>query len=313
MGLMSPTQIERTPLSHVRIAGILIWIVPLFWSSNYLIARIANGNVPPHSLAFGRWLIALVLMLPWVWKDRHRIFKLAKAEWIACFILGALGIWICGAFVYIAAQTTTTANIALIYAAAPVGIGIISTYVLGVSWSVRQRLSVVFALLGVFFILTKGDLLSLRHIHFVAGDVWVLLATCSWVAYSILQQRWPSQLAPMQRLFCITTAGLVILLPFVLFESVTLSLGWVSPTSIGVMLIAGIFPGLLSYWAYSFIIGHLGAHKAGLILYLGPVYSAFTAWWLLGETPQWFHFAGAALVLPSIYLASTIPNRSRDD
>jgi drug/metabolite transporter (DMT)-like permease len=56
------------------------------------------------------------------------------------------------------------------------------------------------------------------------------------------------------------------------------------------------------------MVKQLGASRAGLVLYLGPVYATLVAWWLLGEVPQWFHIAGAALVLPSIYLASSVPN-----
>jgi drug/metabolite transporter (DMT)-like permease len=48
----------------------------------------------------------------------------------------------------------------------------------------------------------------------------------------------------------------------------------------------------------------LGAGKTALVLYLGPVYAAFTAWALLGEPPQWFHAVGAALILPSIWVAT---------
>ena len=39
-------------------------------------------------------------------------------------------------------------------------------------------------------------------------------------------------------------------------------------------------------------------------LYLAPVYGALGAWWVLGEVPGWYHAAGAALILPSIWLAT---------
>ena len=48
----------------------------------------------------------------------------------------------------------------------------------------------------------------------------------------------------------------------------------------------------------------LGAARTGLILYLGPIYAALTAWMLLGEQPQWYHGLGAALILPGIWLAT---------
>ena len=67
---------------------------------------------------------------------------------------------------------------------------------------------------------------------------------------------------------------------------------------------AAILPGLLSYLAYAFLIRELGATRSSLLLYLGPLYGSLNAWWLLGEVPQWYHLVGAALILPSIWLAS---------
>jgi drug/metabolite transporter (DMT)-like permease len=34
------------------------------------------------------------------------------------------------------------------------------------------------------------------------------------------------------------------------------------------------------------------------------VYGALGAWWVLGEVPHWYHGVGAALILPSIWLAT---------
>jgi len=41
-----------------------------------------------------------------------------------------------------------------------------------------------------------------------------------------------------------------------------------------------------------------------LLLHLLPVYGALNAWLFLGEMPGWYHLAGAALILPSIWLAT---------
>jgi len=48
----------------------------------------------------------------------------------------------------------------------------------------------------------------------------------------------------------------------------------------------------------------LGVARAGLVMYLSPIYAALAAWALLGEAPRWYHAVGAALILPSIYLAT---------
>ena len=51
----------------------------------------------------------------------------------------------------------------------------------------------------------------------------------------------------------------------------------------------------------------LGAARSSLVMYLAPVYAAFTAWALLGEAPRWYHAVGATLILPAIYLATRKP------
>jgi len=48
----------------------------------------------------------------------------------------------------------------------------------------------------------------------------------------------------------------------------------------------------------------IGAARTAVMLYLAPVYGTLGAWAVLGERPGWHHVAGAALILPSIWLAT---------
>jgi drug/metabolite transporter (DMT)-like permease len=43
------------------------------------------------------------------------------------------------------------------------------------------------------------------------------------------------------------------------------------------------------------------------------VYGALGAWWVLGEAPGWYHGVGAALILPSIWLATRSSPRAAAD
>jgi drug/metabolite transporter (DMT)-like permease len=44
--------------------------------------------------------------------------------------------------------------------------------------------------------------------------------------------------------------------------------------------------------------------RAAVLTFTMPLMSAGLAWWLLGEVPGWYHAVGAALILPSIWLAT---------
>ena len=61
-------------------------------------------------------------------------------------MLGALGMWVCGAFVYIGAHTTSAVNIGLIYAATPVAIALAGTRLLHERVTAAQRLGMALAL-----------------------------------------------------------------------------------------------------------------------------------------------------------------------
>jgi drug/metabolite transporter (DMT)-like permease len=288
--------------SSARLAQLLLWVVPALWSSNYIVARLANGTIAPHALALGRWTLALALMLPFVWRELRTVPW--GHEWKELLVLGVCGMWICGAWVYLGGQSTTATNIALIYAATPVAIAALGVKLLHERMSAAQRVAVGFALAGVLFIIAKGDLDNLLGVRFSAGDGWIVGAAISWTVYSVLLRRWPSALSPAARLAAIVGGGIVVLLPFTAWEWAAGAWLPFTPLAAWLILLAAVLPGVLSYTAYSYLQRELGASRTALLLYLAPVYGAVVAWLVLGERPGWYHLVGAALILPSIWLAT---------
>ena len=93
------------------------------------------------------------------------------------------------------------------------------------------------------------------------------------------------------------------LIPFTLVEVAVEGLPADWSQAIFISVVAALLPGFGAYQAYAFLQQEFGAARAGLVLYLGPLYTALLAWWLLAEPPSWFHAVGAALILPGMYLA----------
>jgi drug/metabolite transporter (DMT)-like permease len=298
-------------LATTRWARVLLWVVPALWSTNYLIARASEGVIGPHALAFGRWLLAALLLLPFtaagLWTRREAL----RREWKQLLVLGTLGMWICGAWMYHGGQRTSAINMTLIYAVTPIAIAIVGARLLHEPMRSRQWLGAVLALVGLLMVIAQGDVQRLLAVRFGSGDLWLLVAAVSWVAYSVLLKHWRSALGPGERLVATCAGGLLVMLPFTIAEAWLLPmppLGW---TAAGLVLAAAVLPGVLSYGAYSFLQRELGAARTALMLYLTPVYAPLLAWALLGEVPRWYHVLGAALILPSIALA-TAPARAED-
>lgn len=286
------------------LAQVLIFIAPALWSANYIVAKLAPGVIEPHLLALLRWVMAFAMMLPFAWQELRAKSVQWPGEWRDLLILGALGMWICGAFVYIGGRTTSATNIGLLYAITPVLIAVASARLFDDRMRGWQIAGVVLALSGMVLIVARGSLTNLLAVRFVAGDLWVLSAALSWVAYSLLLRRQPSALGPFARLTVIAAAGVLVLVPFTLVEVIHTGLPVDWPFALLLSFTVALLPGFGAYQAYSFMQRELGPARTGLVLYLSPLYSAIIAWSILGEQPAWFHAAGAGLILPGMYLAT---------
>ncbi len=290
--------------ARTRFAYLLIVLAPAMWSVNYLVARLSNGVIEPHLLALLRWSLAVGLMLPFAYSELKDKWPQWRHEWRDLLVFGALGMWICGAFVYIGGKTTEAINIGLLYALAPVMIAVASAKMFDDRLRGLQVLGALLALTGSLVIIAKGHLQNILDVRFVVGDLWVLVAVCCWTVYSVLLRKRETVLGPFARLTAITLGGVLVLIPFTIVESVVVGLPVDWPYALFLAVLVAVFPGFGAYQAYSFMQSVLGPAKTGLVLYLGPLYAAIMAWLFLGEQPQWFHALGAAFLLPGMFLAT---------
>lgn len=287
-----------------RLAHALIFVAPALWSVNYLVARWAPGVIAPHALALGRWAVAALVLLLFCHRELRAKRHLVRAEAGQLLVLGALGMWICRAFVYIGGRSTAAVNIGLLYAASPVLVALVSAIWLRERFGLLQAAGVVLALAGVLHVLVRGQWGALAEVQLNPGDLWIAVAVLCWTAYSLLLRAWPSAFSPLARLTLIAVAGIVVLLPFTLWEALAWWPSELSWRSAALVLAAALIPGAGAYGAYSIMQRALGAARVSVVLYLGPLYSAVIGWLVLGEPIQVFHAVGAALILPGIWLTT---------
>ena len=119
--------------------------------------------------------------------------------------------------------------------------------------------AVLLALAGLLFVIFKGDPMRLLAVQFAAGDAWITAAAASWTAYSVLLKRWPSALAPGERLVATIGGGIVVLLPTTLLEGLLTITPPFSLGAVGLVPLAAIVSGVLTYGAYSVLRRQLGA------------------------------------------------------
>lgn len=294
--------------ASARLAYALMLVSPAMFATNMLVARASADVFPPVALAFWRWaatfaLMALVLRRA-LWTSRPT----ALTEWRPLLMLGAIGMGICGAFVYVGAQTTTATNLGLIYAAAPVLIILLGRLLFGERLTALQGIGVAMSLAGVLVVILKGSLATLFALRFTVGDLWTVAAATGWGFYTVLLKHWPTRLGFNLRFAWIIAGGLVAMLPFTIAEALLIGTPPLTPATFGWIAILASVASAGAFQTYGLVQRILGPSRAGLILYVIPLYTAALAYAFLDERLALHHMIGAGLVLPGIFLATRKPN-----
>jgi drug/metabolite transporter (DMT)-like permease len=108
--------LTETSANHKSLALAVMLVSPLFFATNLVFGRAVVGSVAPFTLAFIRWLLVASILLPALAGQRTVIAGVFSSHRRLVFLLGFLGMWLCGGVVYLGLENTTATNATLIYA-----------------------------------------------------------------------------------------------------------------------------------------------------------------------------------------------------
>jgi len=282
---------------------VLLFIQPIFMASNLIVARGGIEFVPPISLAFWRWAIVFMILLPFTYLPLKKNFKILIKEYKKLFFLGAMGCGVCGAFPFLAGETTTVTNMGIIYTSSPIFIILISAFFFGEKISLAKMIGLVACLLGVFLIIIKGDLDLLLNLNFTIGDIWMLAASIGWALYSVYLFYWKSNLPIFQRFTLVAFFGAISLFPFYIFEEIMIKKTLFNSDFFVWAIFAAVSPGIIAFSMYTYVQKKLGASLTGFTLYIFTIYAAIYGYLFFDEKLETYHYVGTILVFFGVYLA----------
>ena len=292
-------------------AWALLLIAPAMFASNILVARVAAGWLPPLAFTFWRWFFTALLAGALAAGALRASWPAIKREGPASFLLGAIGMTLCGAAAYLAGEHTSAVNIGLIYAGSPVVMVLLAHAFLHEPLGALRITGIVLCLAGIVAIVTRGDPATLRDLAVNRGDLWALAGSLGWAVYSFLLRRLKTELDVTVRFASLCAAGAVAAVPFALGEWAAGKRFEFSVASAGVLAATVFFASYGSYVAYARLQQMAGVAFAGLAIYLTPLFAALYGWMFVGESLRSYHLAGMALVLCGLWLAGRSPDARR--
>jgi drug/metabolite transporter (DMT)-like permease len=295
------------PFSHRRFwlsPYLLLALTVLFWSGNWVIGRAAVGAIPPVALAFWRWSIAVLFMLPFALPQMRRDWPAIRANWKSVLLLAVLGTGYHNLFSYLGLQYTTATNGVMLNSSIPVFIMALGWLFFGQRIARVQLIGVGISLAGVLAIIVRGDPALLARMQLNFGDLILLAAMMQWALYTLALKWRPQGISALAFLCTCAIIGVVAMLPAYAWElAAGKSIQWSLPVA-GALFYVGLFPSLLGYIFWNRGVHEVGPNIAGLFVHLMPVFGSVLAWLFLDERLYWFHVWGIALILCGIFLAT---------
>ncbi|WP_299978742.1 DMT family transporter [Desulfobacula sp.] len=290
---------------HSVFAGYLFAIgATAMWSGNFIVARGLSDSIPPVSLAFCRWMVAVIVFTPFAIKNLIQEWPIIKKHITYFSITSFLGITTFNTLIYFAAQTTTAMNLSLISITFPIFIILFSRFLYNEVLTVKKGVGITIVLSGVLFLITKGKISTLLSISFTIGDVWMLTASIIFAVYSLFLKNKPEGLSIKALQLSTFILGLVFLFPFFLWELSTVHQSFLNQTTIPAILYVGIFASLCAFvlWNKSIVI--LGPSKAGMVYYTLPLFAGFLGYIFLHESIGMIHFYSMIFIFSGIIVTN---------
>ena len=297
------------PRTSPTIAYSLLTLAALFWSGNWIAGRMLVDLVPPSALTFWRWAIALALLSPIVAPRLWAARGLLVREWRPVVVLGLLGGGLHNVLQYWGLQYTLATNGAILNATTPVLIIVIGALVLREPFPRMAAAGAVLALAGTLALITRLDFSALAVVGINRGDLLILLSMVMLSAYTVGLRWRPAGLDALSFLACF---ALVALVPVGLGYAVEHAAGKrivLTATSVGGMLYVAIFPALLAYLFWDVGVRAIGAARAGVFMYLMPVFGSILGMVFLGERFELYHALGMGLIFAGVATASRAERR----
>ena len=286
-------------------AYFMVFCATLFWAGNFNIGKFAFiENISPFSLAFLRWLLVWIILMPFTYKEIYSLKSKIYKNFKLLFLLGLSSVFLYSALTYKALNYTQVINASLFNTAVPATI-ILVCFILKIEkTNIFQLSGLLISTLGILAIVTKLDLNILLSLSFNKGDLFMIIAIISWGVYSAFLKKRNFEISLLSLVQLICTFGLFLLAPAFLIE---LNQGYLIDINLNlicILLYVAIFPSIGSYYCWAGAVSIIGANRAGIFLSLIPLFSSIFAIIFFNEKFLFFHLIGTILIILGLILSN---------
>jgi drug/metabolite transporter (DMT)-like permease len=276
------------------------------WATGYVLVRDLRMEASPVWLTFWRNTVALAVFIaiafPRIRRDLPDVIRGWKALAPAGFLMVVSG----NTSMTIGLTQTTVVNASIINASEPMIIIVFGWLMYRTRITARQAAGIALSLVGVLYLVLRGDPAVLGTLEVNSGDLWCLVAIISWSLYAAGIRRLPLSDRPFSQTIAITFFGELFLVPWYLWDEATRPAFPITADAVMGVVYLGLIASVVALSMWIRALNLLGPTRASPFVHLLPVFGIILGIALLGEPMFSYHGVGIALIAAGIYLTSVL-------
>lgn len=295
------SQILKSPLPYLA-----LFIAHLIWGANFVVAKVTLTEFPSMTLAFLRFALASLLIAPFIITETKKV-AIDKKDLPKLILVGLLIITFNITFFFEGIVRTSAINASVLSLSVPILSVIAGWIFLKEKVNLVNVFGIFTGFLGALIIIGIPEIfLGNFTPKDMAGNIFILIASISWVIGAILSkellEKYPSMTVT-------SIAFLIGTLTFFIpaLDEYIKHPGWIENISLlGILglVYMTILSSISAYFLFEWGLAKTSAGKATLFQYIEPFIAAALAITILGEKINISFLTGSVLIVLGVLLGT---------
>ncbi len=261
--------------------------------------------IPVLALAFFRFAIAAVALLPWTFRQRDEA-PLSRTEHRLFFLVSFFGNFLFSICMLSGIALTTATAAGVILAALPAVVAVLSRWLLGEQLTARVWLAIALAVAGIGLLQmarpSEGANAAGSLVTTWLGNLLMFGAVVCEAIYVIVAKRLSATRTPLRVSALSNLWGLILIAPLGLWQLTHFDVGSLTPSIWLLLVFYSLAASLFAVWMWVAGLKHVPASHAGVFTVALPIAATLVGVFALAEPFTWLQAAALLCASAGILL-----------